>query len=119
MSDNKLTVQKRIKRVQDAATRIAKRNNDLINGTYDPKKDQLDVNVLPAATTIEKMVWLNIETGEFSNSWDDKEYDGTDAGSTCSREQLIKDAGKGPWKLIKYECLNDEDFDFYNAMRLR
>jgi hypothetical protein len=44
-------------------------------------------------------VWLNINTGEFSNSW-------------------IKDITKG-WKLIKYRCVNEPLFKFYDKMKIK
>jgi len=63
-----------------------------------------------------KLVWLNIETGEFSNSWNEKDY----IDSSCSTHVLIEQAKDCPsWKLIEYECLNDEDFELMHLMRLR
>ena len=62
-----------------------------------------------------KQVWLNINTGEFSNSWIEAEV-----ASTITTEELIEQANEAAgWKLIEYECLNDEDFDFYNMMRIK
>lgn len=55
-----------------------------------------------------KYVWLNIATGEFSNSWNEEEYE-------YSTDEAIPEG----WNLIKYECLNDEKFEFYDSMRLR
>ena len=63
-----------------------------------------------------KLVWLNIQTGEFSNSWCEKEYENID---DCSLAALIKGASKGPWKLIKYECINDEEFELSHMMRIK
>lgn len=59
-----------------------------------------------------KYVWLNPETGKFSNSWQESTYPFADT------DTLIK-AAKDGWKLIKYECLNDENFEFMNQMKLR
>jgi hypothetical protein len=63
-----------------------------------------------------KYVWLNIQTSEFSNSWNEKDH------------QILKPDENGlpsdykishEWKLIKYECLNDDNFNFSNLMKLR
>lgn len=62
-----------------------------------------------------KYVWLNLKTGEFSNSWD---YEEAKWPSSWSPENLAKDHAEG-FKLIKYECLNDDDFEFNNLMKLR
>lgn len=63
-----------------------------------------------------KKVWLNIVTGEFSNSW-------TTGGDLdikfTNYEEQIKEASKKGWKLIEYQCLNDPDFELYNQMKLR
>lgn len=59
-----------------------------------------------------KYVWLNLETGKFSNSWDEKTHqDFFEKRNTHGVDTK--------WKLIKYECLNDEDFEFYNMMKLK
>lgn len=66
-----------------------------------------------------KLVWLNVETGKFSNSWDEDEFSNVKG---CSREELISEANNrsnGIWKLIEFECLNDEDFEFMNLMVLK
>lgn len=55
-----------------------------------------------------KYVWLNTLTGEFSKSWDE----------TNERESGYKVAPSSTWKKIKYECCNDEDFEFNNLMRI-
>ena len=56
-----------------------------------------------------KFVWLNIATGEFSNSW------------SLSEHQKVKPYMKenDNWKLIKYEALNDKNFEFSNLMRIK
>jgi hypothetical protein len=33
-------------------------------------------------------------------------------------EDMLKLAKEDGWKLIKYECLTDDDFEFYNKMQL-
>ncbi len=62
-----------------------------------------------------KYVWLNLNTGEFSNSWDEKTQQCL--GDTINNE--LKDESYKGCKMIKYECLNDTDFEFYNKMKLR
>lgn len=61
-----------------------------------------------------KYVWLNLETGEFSNSWDEKTHETV----FTENEPLIKNAAKNNWKLIKYQCINDEKFELYDIMRI-
>ena len=63
----------------------------------------------------EKYVWLNIETGMFTNSWNEEALNA--AGGL---NELLEDSKNHfGWKLIKYECLNDEEFDFNRLMKLR
>jgi hypothetical protein len=65
---------------------------------------------------MKKYVWLNLDTGEFSNSWDEKmhkdtfEYDSDYEYITTNNLRT---------KLICYECPNDENFEFCNLMRLK
>lgn len=59
-----------------------------------------------------RYVWLNMNTGEFSNSWGEKEM-------KYLSEDEVKDANTKGWKLIKYKCVNDESFELYNQMKLR
>jgi hypothetical protein len=56
---------------------------------------------------MKKYVWLNIKTGEFSNSW-------LDANNSTVKNTKIQNE----WKLIEYSCLSDNDFEFYNLMKL-
>mgnify|MGYP001591353984 CR=1 FL=1 len=63
-----------------------------------------------------KRVWLNINTGEFSNSWQKGEP--TDI-LLNSWEDHLTEAAKTGWKLIEYKCVNDPDFELYKAMKLR
>ena len=60
-----------------------------------------------------KYVWLNIDTGKFSNAWDYEEMEG-------QTQELINFANVdiGNWKLIKFECLNDTNFEFNNLMKI-
>lgn len=62
-------------------------------------------------STTSKYVWLNMNTGEFSNSWGEESQKFVD-------DEMIKNARKDNWKLIKYECLNDPDFELYNRMKI-
>lgn len=62
-----------------------------------------------------RYVWLNVRTGEFSNSWTEEEM--RIAGGI---NELLDEAHHKPeWKLIKYSCLSDEDFEFYRRMTIR
>ena len=56
--------------------------------------------------------WLNINDGKFSNSWEEKDMKYID-------NEMLSIANKDGWKLIKYECLTDDKFEFYNQMQLR
>ena len=56
--------------------------------------------------------WLNINDGKFSNSWSEEDMKYID-------DEMLSIANKDGWKLIKYECLTDEKFEFYNQMQLR
>lgn len=65
-----------------------------------------------------RYVWLNIATGEFSDSWQESDF-------SIDTNQLIADAIKttkpderASWKLIEYSCLTDGDFQFDKNMRL-
>lgn len=57
-----------------------------------------------------RYVWLNIATGEFSNSWTEEEQE---------RAKVQADPERPHWKLIKYACVNDETFMFINRMQIR
>ena len=59
-----------------------------------------------------KYCWLDIETGEFSLSWDEETM------QECGGPDIIPE-GTVKWKLIKYECVNDDDFVFNNLMRIK
>jgi hypothetical protein len=63
---------------------------------------------------MKKLVWLNLNTGEFSESWKEEDYSSIDTMLI-----LEKYSPKDGWKLIKYECLNDEDFEFNNLMIIK
>lgn len=59
-----------------------------------------------------RYVWLDLNTGEFSNSWDEEEQ------RKYVDEDLIKMSAERGWKLIKYTCITDDNFIFYNKMKI-
>lgn len=61
-----------------------------------------------------KYVWLNLETGEFSNSWDEETHNAV----FTENDALINSADNKTWKLIKYQCINDEKFELYDSMKI-
>jgi len=69
--------------------------------------------ILPDLQPSKRLVWLNMNTGEFSNSWGVDEY----KGESFSPQYLIKD-GNENWKLLEYFCYNDDDFEFFNLMQI-
>jgi hypothetical protein len=58
-----------------------------------------------------RYVGLNLETGEFTNSCTEAEHNRW-GGDTLLQYY------KGPLKLIKYECVSDDEFDFNIMMRI-
>jgi len=62
-----------------------------------------------------KYVWLNLNTGEFSNSWDQETHEHV---FKTNEDLFLDKATKDNWKLIKYECVNDESFELYNMMKI-
>jgi len=60
-----------------------------------------------------KYVWLDLNTGEFSNSWSEEQY------PNAIDEEMLKTATDKHWKLIKYQCVNEQEFEFYNRMKLK
>ena len=60
-----------------------------------------------------RYVWLDLKTGEFSNSWDEEEHQKHSPHYYSS----IREGGN--WKLIKYSCLTDDTFEFSNLMGIR
>ena len=67
---------------------------------------------------MKKLVWLNVETGKFSNCWTEKQYENN---PYCSKNELIKSANEkgNQWKLIEFECLTDENFEFSHTMKIK
>jgi len=61
-----------------------------------------------------RYVWLNFVTGKFSNSWSEKEHKHISMSSTQLNDYQIDG-----YRLIKYECPYDEDFQFTNRMSLQ
>jgi hypothetical protein len=62
-----------------------------------------------------KYVWLNISTGEFSESWDQKMQDMV--GDDIIETNIMLNHTQ--WKLIKFKCLTDEKFVFTKHMKLK
>ena len=59
--------------------------------------------------------WLNIETGKFSNSWTEEEHK-----KYFDEKTIAEHFEQQPhWKLIRYECVNDKNFEFIHHMKLR
>lgn len=59
-----------------------------------------------------KYCWLNTITGEFSNTWNEEEhqkYNPLNINGHINTE----------WKLIKFQCLTDESFEFTKYMKLK
>ena len=65
---------------------------------------------------MKKYVWLNVNTGEFSNSWPEEQH--KDFGEIWS-EKNIAIATENGFKLIEYTCLTDTTFEFMDKMKLR
>lgn len=63
-----------------------------------------------------RCVWLNINTGEFSLSWWEDEYESESLRPEALAEDVTSDS---IFKLIRYECISDDEFSFNNLMRLR
>lgn len=61
-----------------------------------------------------RYVWLNMNTGKFSNSWNEETHNKYIADD----EEELALARKDNWKLIKYQCLSDEKFEFYDLMKI-
>ncbi len=62
---------------------------------------------------IKKRVWFNNNSGKFSNSWEV----GSVLDITIGEDEKEKAKERG-WKLIEYECLNDDLFVFYDMMKV-
>lgn len=61
-----------------------------------------------------KYCWVNLHTGEFSNSWGDDIM----SLNRLDDETKQKARAKG-YVLIEYKCLNDQEFEFYKQMKLK
>jgi len=65
---------------------------------------------------MKKYVWLNIETGHFSNSWTEEVHN----EFFLTEKELDEHIKRYPEsKLITFECLTDKDFEFTKFMKLR
>lgn len=60
-----------------------------------------------------KRVWLNINTGEFSDSWVL-----TETLDKVLTQDVIADAATRGWKLIEYNCINDQAFELCDLMKV-
>lgn len=60
------------------------------------------------------LVWLNVNTGEFSESWNEADYPNIDTDLIIEKYSPMDG-----WKLIEYKCLNDESFQFNNLMVIK
>lgn len=60
-----------------------------------------------------KYFWISTQTGEFSYSWD------VELRKHFMADESMKDILKKGYRLIKYQCLNDENFEFTKEMKLR
>ena len=60
-----------------------------------------------------KYVWFNINTGEFSDSWNENEIE-------AHFIENIKDEGllRDELKLIKFKCISDPNFKFVRHMKI-
>ena len=81
----------------------------LKNSNTDPMPQCVQTDV---SSSVFRYCWLNINDGKFSNSWSEEDMKYID-------DEMLSIANKDGWKLIKYECLTDEKFEFYNQMQLR
>lgn len=60
-----------------------------------------------------KRVWLNINTGEFSDSWVPSET----INNYLTPEYINESTARG-WKLIEYNCINDQAFELCDLMKV-
>ena len=70
-----------------------------------------------------KYCWLNIQTGQFGGAFTKEECGEEHLTDEDFESQMLKDneiMGYDPplWKLIKFECMNDKDFEFIDKMKL-
>lgn len=61
-----------------------------------------------------KYCWINLHTGEISNSWDNTLYNPN--AMTPDLLAIARDKGM---VYIEYKCLNDDSFEFYPQMKLK
>jgi wyosine [tRNA(Phe)-imidazoG37] synthetase (radical SAM superfamily) len=64
---------------------------------------------------MKRYCWLNPIDGTFSNSWNEETHN-----KFLTPEDIKNHSTILPnYKLITYECLNDENFEFTHHMKLR
>jgi hypothetical protein len=61
-----------------------------------------------------RYVWYNIADGTFSDSWADDEY--SDEQLQDAIDHSKENLSTPTWKLLRYECVNDNDFEFSKLM---
>ena len=59
--------------------------------------------------------WLNVETGKFSDSWSEEDHKKYLDDKTIEKQTIEHPE----WKIIRYECINDKNFQFSHHMKLR
>ena len=59
-----------------------------------------------------KYVWFNINTGTFSNSWNEEDH------KKYVSAGMLQEAKDQNLKLIQFNCLTDENFEFFNLMKI-
>jgi hypothetical protein len=65
---------------------------------------------------MKKFCWLNIETGKFSSSWNEETHNRL----FKNPNELVQHNKEYPTsKLISYECLTDDNFEFNRFMKLK
>jgi hypothetical protein len=60
-----------------------------------------------------RYVWLDMNTGKFSNSWDEDTHN-----KFIDNETKELPPQKDNWKLIRYQCQTDDNFEFYGRMKV-
>lgn len=74
-----------------------------------------------------KYAWLNVQNGEFSNTWCRNDFPFGDLSSESEEEfqqkmeNFVEEHHKNQKniKLIKFECVNDSDFEFTSLMKIK
>ena len=67
---------------------------------------------------MKKFAWLNLTTGEFSNTWTEEDMKHKDDYLRELIQYSNTPYDGSIWKLLSYECLNDDGLEFFNCMKL-